>query len=811
MVASPTNKQPVQIVTELVKQLAEVPKGLAQMSERMGSMGAVLSDLYAGLKPLAQLTHRMVTQMVGTLGLPNFLHGNPRYFVGAVLGNRARGGSSSGGSGAKGAASAEGGGGDFPGWDSVKQQAKEFADFKKQLHLEHRKMVLQEKEDDSNAWLEKKKHIIEQRNLEKLFRGAEREEAQRDRGAVPQITGRTQKDIEKQLAAQQAEEAKLTAELDASGGAAVDPHAAARVAAEEALRKAQEEKQKAVEAKIALSPNPNAPAPSIATQAASPEEFAAAKKAVMDAKIGVAKAQKVLAAIPAPPPSVATIGLDAAAAKRKSIGKSQDAQAILKAQLTAHTEFADKEKVVKESWKAAGWSDVNIPKGGFNDPVYRELIERSHAAAVGGAATPPPSTPPTATAASSPTPATPSSAPVKKVVAATTSKGSGVSWSQKLQEASQQVIKTFLGISAAGQGLMQAASPDTWDTFTGSIKLLAATIGGTLIPFFLQLSAGIQELAMTVYGASDGHKKALGTILAWALGITGALAAVVAVTAMLGTILSPLGLFVAAVGAATYALTLLTDKMGWLKEKESAKDKTSKELEETAGVLATRKQSWEAEVQDRTMRQAFALFPGDKDKTAREIAKQTIRPQVEREVTKEYSDRKVYDSDYFKNTAKQNIIDWGQEAESLRAEARKLLPGFTDEGINNPILPDATQLKAQEEMSRADKISSSVADLRAWLDRKENKTKEPAEERNKMMGVLAAYSTFKGQAQYTDVAGAYKRAQLSALGDDPITQFYKKVQAENLLQMMNDIKDIHSWGGGIFDTLRSLARTWGAQ
>lgn len=142
---------------------------------------------------------------------------------------------------------------------------------------------------------------------------------------------------------------------------------------------------------------------------------------------------------------------------------------------------------------------------------------------------------------------------------------------ENLKTAFAQVGQTaaiaFASGTASMAGMIAAASPSDWATFTGSIQLLAASIGSNLLPYIDQMSMGIQAAARYWDSLSDATK---GFITRWAVaavalagsitGIYGAIQGLSTAYRMLQTIgqgvASMMGLMFSPMGAAIAGLTV---------------------------------------------------------------------------------------------------------------------------------------------------------------------------------------------------------------------------------------------------------------
>jgi hypothetical protein len=92
-------------------------------------------------------------------------------------------------------------------------------------------------------------------------------------------------------------------------------------------------------------------------------------------------------------------------------------------------------------------------------------------------------------------------------------------------------------------GFVAAASPDAFATFTVSLRYLSASIGQTLLPALVEVSALIQRGARWFQSLDEGTKKLISSTALWVLGLTGlfwALSRIVSVGASLLSFLNVL-------------------------------------------------------------------------------------------------------------------------------------------------------------------------------------------------------------------------------------------------------------------------------
>ncbi len=82
----------------------------------------------------------------------------------------------------------------------------------------------------------------------------------------------------------------------------------------------------------------------------------------------------------------------------------------------------------------------------------------------------------------------------------------------------------FAGVSAGISALVAAASPEAFQTFTGSIRLLGASVGQIFVPSMIEISALLQKTAFWFHGLDEGTKKNIASWALWGVGALGAVA-----------------------------------------------------------------------------------------------------------------------------------------------------------------------------------------------------------------------------------------------------------------------------------------------
>lgn len=92
---------------------------------------------------------------------------------------------------------------------------------------------------------------------------------------------------------------------------------------------------------------------------------------------------------------------------------------------------------------------------------------------------------------------------------------------EKMRPTMRTVGVAWASGTAAIMGFVRAASPETFNTVTGSLRLLAGEVGITLIPQMVQLSRGLQNAADRFKNLDDGTKGILSNTLFYGTAVAG--------------------------------------------------------------------------------------------------------------------------------------------------------------------------------------------------------------------------------------------------------------------------------------------------
>lgn len=105
-------------------------------------------------------------------------------------------------------------------------------------------------------------------------------------------------------------------------------------------------------------------------------------------------------------------------------------------------------------------------------------------------------------------------------------------------------------VGLGAMNAMQQASPDIWNTFTGSINYAAAGLGTALMPMLIELSRWLQGVARWFLDLDDGTKAMIGGFAKWA--------------AIIGTVGFALSKIIGVIQGVSAALRALATANPWL-------------------------------------------------------------------------------------------------------------------------------------------------------------------------------------------------------------------------------------------------------
>lgn len=429
-----------------------------------------------------------------------------------------------------------------------------------------------------------------------------------------------------------------------------------------------------------------------------------------------------------------------------------------------------------------------------------------------------------------------------------------LSWGEQQRAKLSSAARTsagglVLGTAAAGNAL-SAGAPDAFATLKGSIGLLAAQIGQSLIPLSVQLSGVFQNLAAWFRGLSEGTKENLVSVLKAA----GGFALMVVAASKLVTVLGALG--TAVVGAGS-AIGLMGSTIGKLVKgdlKSIGKDGWGSLATGTVALIAS----------FMALRHVVdSLFPVNRD-----LARDTFKREDEA-ITKQrgesvrYNDQEIKDLFLGRGELGKK---WGSsKGQGLEAYARQTfgLPELSEGVLNNTsryaVGPRSQAWKdsfgkLQEALARAEEglvkskkdleqhvgtgrfgrilkggfevltegnvegedtkvkrvqqsaqevrtaetaleVYSRAAKIFGDVDFKPTKATATEEERQALKGrrnqlLYQISSSTKATPQYSSIEESYKKIQLNALGQDPLSTARLVVELESQTKLLQELATV---------------------
>jgi hypothetical protein len=454
-----------------------------------------------------------------------------------------------------------------------------------------------------------------------------------------------------------------------------------------------------------------------------------------------------------------------------------------------------------------GLHDLQFPEHNPNNPAYRALVEDTHRqassliqpgfpTALAGSAPTGHSAFPVSLSGSSATAASPVAGAAPGSVAGRFGSALANSFKQNsfvagffpkvapyfnaIAQAAQSLTRAFLGITSVSQGLMEAAAPDLWATFTTSLEMLAAQVGGTLVPFFMELALDVQEAARWFGQLSPEVKACIGAVLKWTLVVVGVTAAVVVLGTAVTLLLTPVGL----VMTAFVALAAWADR--YLQTQKRNEHKSFEDLENTTDVQAVKRAAL-AERKDQMEKglQGGSYMAPLSDKELVNAGEKFRNGQMSGASVEHFKAKDLQES------LDEHVKKYGEDKDS---------------GGDHYVAEHSEQI--QKHLTQAGVFETSAANVDTWLKAKKNGNKLPADsDAQAKTGVgklLLALPTFRGAAGYSSIADAYKKTQVAALADDPATAELKKIQAEFLKKLVDNSETTKGTVDNISDLIRRI-------
>jgi micrococcal nuclease len=369
----------------------------------------------------------------------------------------------------------------------------------------------------------------------------------------------------------------------------------------------------------------------------------------------------------------------------------------------------------------------------------------------------------------------------------------------------QEVMYTF-------GNLVKVASPDTFSTLQGSLQLLSGTIGLQLIPAFLKASQIIQGMAREVAQGSgfmggsvrtfsniinymgDGFMKFLVGLGLASAGITLLSPAFSFVSTLITRVLAPaiiaLWPYIFSLGS---ALISAVSAMGLFNPAVLAVIAGLAIVTTGLAVLSSALKEWE----DRSKEDVNSRETAKEKKYAEDVANRggnTLEGR-EKELAKE------------KKIQLQKIFELEKQAEGLDKagktdQARELRRGVLQEE-RRKLNALENQSLVERDPKQAEKRNKAVED-REKLANQLSKLAD-GERQNKLeatkQGLAASFSSMKANSSFSSVEEAYKKVQVSALGDDPMTIELKKLNEQGIARMLQELQKLNGTSKDIVTNL----------
>jgi len=398
----------------------------------------------------------------------------------------------------------------------------------------------------------------------------------------------------------------------------------------------------------------------------------------------------------------------------------------------------------------------------------------------------------------------------------------------------------FLAGSSMGGSLLSAASPDAMGLIQGSFKLLAATIGRSLIPAAVWLAIKIQEVAQWFASVSPETKKLIGTIAAVVLGIAGAVLAfkmilspILLVGAALTTLLPLIvaaGLAFAAFQTVKGVLTGETNAHKEMKDRKAAQEKAlgwdhqAFKDDDFDSIMAIKDpKERQKKIGDKFSHYTslYGQFAGQ----GIDLAKQSnsfkgVGQQVMKNIplVKNVIDATGKKTFQEQSTEAYNMAShYRKHAEAYKLalqQGRKLY--YRDPETKKEVEIDEEKKQEIIEKSTTWKDSSGKNKGRIYgrdfYQKKDvagiqDANKKTPEQQAKLSSFLMSITSTKANPQYSSVEDTYKRVQLEAIGKDPLQLEIEKINREGLKDILKELEAANLLHGEQLKVAKALTFT----
>lgn len=398
-------------------------------------------------------------------------------------------------------------------------------------------------------------------------------------------------------------------------------------------------------------------------------------------------------------------------------------------------------------------------------------------------------------------------------------------------------MAALAGTSIAG-GLLKAASPDTFDLLTGSFKLLAATMGGAMIPAVAKVAMVLQLLSEAVEGMPAGLKDSLGSLAVAGIGIALFVTAVTRVQMALQafgmSLTGAAGKFALGLGMAAAAVGALYMGLERTAEKKKDIEKTKEDLDRPVGFADAGKNLTDDH------KERLREIMGVKDEKKRAVLLKAFEQGARNEEEEGMSTYRAAESDRKGkitgplSTVQDNLMSTPFVGKAFRASSAIGMRSSSAIGMGSDVDPELLRgskegksvieiQKVAGEKARAAREAIEISrQIREGYitpgdassaklgispgDSKEGsrdvKKKDTEGKLGQLSGLLASMST-KAQPEFSSVEDAYKKMQIESLGKDPLEQKLEEIKRENLDKMLTELTKL----GAISDEIRASVRS----
>ncbi len=400
----------------------------------------------------------------------------------------------------------------------------------------------------------------------------------------------------------------------------------------------------------------------------------------------------------------------------------------------------------------------------------------------------------------------------------------------KMGALGQKAAMPTLYAGAVAGSMLSAASPDTFATLTGSVKLLAIAIGSSLIPAAMVAASYLQSWAISLHDSHSALLGWVGTLAAIGIGLGGAVVALGLFASAIRSIILTLGLMGVKANMATLNFGLMAVGLVALISavaqtaatyQKNALDLSGAEARHNAGEILIG-QAHRGEGISQGVKGELAQIEQIKDPAAREKA---MREMIDRRAAGEQVASQEYEHGKAQLTGMgmKGLDVLGSTKGAFGESTGKAILEFLGQGPGGDRTRFGMGVRAGQTPSEVQKQLTEEHTQRAvdleYLKHHggemfPNKNfgsarggmEETAEEKNKKLqggiGVLLALQTNRGQAQYSAIEEAHKRVQIAAAGTDPLTSLLEKWQDENRQFMIEHsglskemITQLKEWNG----------------